>query len=203
MTRLFLLGALLPCVALAQTSDPALAPTADQFASDLEAVSHVLATVALIHGETGVYPRTPFGLLGSRQADRTRLRGRSLSALSVTPTSSGLTVRYVPLPTAPYVRQDRPVEMTVALEDGLYKAEYEIVRREDPDDGGDRIAYDQAGRYRVARGFGMACVDLEVVQRQLAAGTFRAEPGTLGPEPLTVQVHPVGRDSPVFYREVR
>ena len=209
MTRLLLLLALAPGLAFAQNldtdleGDPALAATSDQFQDDLEGVTAVLATVALVHGETGAYPRTTFGLLGSRQAGRTGLRARSLSEMSVTPTADGVTVRYVPLPTAPYVRRDRVVEMTVTLDDGLYSADYEVVRREDPDDGGDRIAYDRAGRYLVTRGYGTACADLEVVQGQLRDGTFRAEPGTLGPRPLTVRVHPVGEDEPVFYREVR
>ncbi len=209
MMRLLLLAALAPTLAFAQTaaledsSDPALASTSAQFQSDLEGVTSVLATVALLHGETGAYPRTTFGLLGSQPASRTGLRMRSLSEMSVTPTSDGVTIRYVPLPVAPYVRRDRVVEMSVVLEDGLYSADYEILQREDPDDGGDQIAYDRAGRYLVTRGFGTACVDLEVVRERLAEGTFQPEPGTLGRESLTVRVHPVGSPSPVFYQEVR
>ncbi|MGB3541979.1 hypothetical protein [Rubrivirga sp.] len=207
MTRsLLLAAALLPSLALAQVadlSDPALASTSTQFQNDLEGVTAVLATVALIHGESGDYPRTTFGLLGSRHAVQTGLRSWHLSEMSVTPTSSGVTVRYVPLPTEPYVRRDRIVEMVIELEDGLYSTDYEITRREDPDDGGDRIVYDQTGRYLVTRGYGTACADLEVVRAQLADGSFRAEPGTLGPEPLTVRVHPVGEAEPIFYREAQ
>ena len=200
MIRPLLLAALVAAPSLAQ-SDPALAPTDAQFRDDLRAITNVVATAALVHDATGAFPATTFGLLGSRPADRTRLRGTPLSDLTVSRNVDGVVIRYVPLPVSPYVRRDRVVEMTVALEDGLYQADYEIVRREDPDDGGDRIAYDRAGRFLVTRGYGTACVDLEVVRARLADRTFRAEPGTLGPEPLTVQVHPVGEAEPVFYRE--
>ena len=65
MTRLlFLAAALAPALVAAQPADPTvlegddtLAPTAAQFQDDLEGVTSVLATVALIHGETGAYPR--------------------------------------------------------------------------------------------------------------------------------------------------
>ena len=48
---------------------------------------------------------------------------------------------------------------------------------------------------------GTACVDAATVREQLAAGTYSNAPGTLGPEPLTVRVVPVGADTPVYYQE--
>ncbi len=203
MTRLLLLAVLTTAPVLAQ-SDPALAGTADQFRDDVRVVTAMVATAALAHDADGAFPRTPFGLLGSADAGRTGLRDVALSDLSVGGDGDRLVLDYTPLPRDPYVRQDRVVRVVVTRDaDGLYQGAYEITRRADPDDGGERLPYDVAGRYRVERGFGTACVDVETVRTQLAAGSFDAEPGTLGPTPLTVRVHPPGEDEPVFYEEGR
>ncbi|WP_420454250.1 hypothetical protein [Rubrivirga sp.] len=203
MTRLLLLAALVAAPALAQ-SDPALAGTADQFRDDVRAVTAMVATAALLHDADGAFPRTPFGLLGSAQAGRTDLRSFPLSDLLVGGDGDRLVLDYTPLPQDPYVRQDRVVRVVVTRDaDGLYKGAYEITRRADPDDGGERLPYDVAGRYRVERGFGTACVDVETIRLQLASGSFDPEPGTLGPTPLAIRVHPPGEDEPVFYQEGR
>ena len=203
MIRTLLLAALVAAPVLAQ-SDPALAPTADQFRDDLRAITNVVATAALVHDATGAYPTTTFGLLGAAAADRTRLRATPLSDLTVGRDGDGIVVRYVPLPVDPYVREDRVVEVAVSRgEDGLYKGTYEILRRADPDEGGERLPYDVAGRYRVTRGFGTACVDVATVRQRLAAGAYAPEPGSLGPEGLTVRVHPPGEAAPVYYEEGR
>ena len=202
MTRALPLAALVAASASAQTGDATLAPTADQFRDDLRVVTHLVATTALVHDATGAFPDTPFALLGSRQATRTELRAVPLSDLGVEAGPDRVTYTYVPLPTDPYVRTDDVISLTVTRNaDGTYAGDYEIVRREAPADGGERIAYDRAGRYYVTRGFGTACVDVATVEAQLAAGTFAPEPGTLGPEPLTVQVRPVGEAAPVLYHE--
>lgn len=211
MTRfltLLPLVALLAGPAAAQTadrapdSDPALAATADQFRDDLRTVTHMVATAALAHDAAGAFPATPFELLGSAAAGRTDLRSVALSDLTVGRDGERLVLTYVPLPTDPYVRQDRVVRLVVTPgADGRFTGDYEIRRRDDPDRGGRTLPYDVAGRYLVERGFGTACVDLAVVRGQLAAGTFAPEPGTLSAEPLTVRVHPVGQAEPVFYRE--
>ncbi|PAP77808.1 hypothetical protein [Rubrivirga marina] len=181
-------------------ADEGLFETDRQFRDDLRAITNVVATAALVHDATGAYPTTTFGLLGSRPADRTRLRGMPLSDFTVSRDGDGVVVRYVPLPVDPYVREDRVVRVTVTQDaDGLYKGDYEILRQADPDEGGERLPYDVAGRYRVTRGYGTACVDVATVQQQLAAGSYAPEPGTLGPEPLTTRVHPVGDDEPVYY----
>ncbi len=210
MTRFLLAFLLAAPLAGAQTprpateaGDPALAATADQFRDDLRTVTAMVATAALVHDADGAFPRTPYELLGSVSADQTDLRDVALSSLSVTG-GERMVLDYVLLPQSPYVRQDRVVRVEITRDaDGLYKGAYEITRRADPDDGGARLPYDVAGRYRVERGVGTACVDVATARLQLAAGSFTAEPGTLGPTPLTVRVHPPGERAPVFYQESR
>ena len=212
MTRLFtlaLLAAVAAGPALAQdmadgpmTGDPALAGTADLFRQDLRLVTNLVATAALAYDADGAFPTTAFGLLGSPAAARTDLRSTPLSDLTLSRDGTRLVLTAVPLPTDPYVREDRVVRLTVTPgEGGRFTGDYEVVRRADPDQGGRPLPYDQAGRYLVERGFGTACVDLPVVQGLLAAGTYAPEPGTLSAEPLTVTVHPPGDAEPVFYRE--
>ena len=186
----------------APASDPVLAPTADRLRDDLRTVTHMVATAALAYDAAGEFPTTPFGLLGSAAAAQTGLRATPLSDLAVSRDGDRLVLSYVPLPQSPYVRQDRVVRLVVTPgADGRFTGDYEVRRREDPDRGGRALPYDTAGRYRVERAFGTACVDLAVVQGQLAAGTFAPEPGTLSAEPLTIRVHPVGESAPVYYRE--
>lgn len=187
--------------AIAYADDEALRDVDRRFRADLRTITNVVATAALVHDEDGAYPSTAFDLLGNPAADRTDLRGTPFSTLSVSRDGDGVTVRYVPLPTDPYVRMDRVVEITVSQDaDGRYNGDYEVLRREDPDDGGAQIPYDTAGRYRVTRGFGTACVDVGTVRQRLAAGTYAPEPGSLGPEGLTVRVHPPGEAEPVYYQ---
>ena len=186
----------------AALSDPALAPTAEQLRDDLRTVTHMVATAALARDAAGDFPTTPFGLLGSAAASRTGLRAVALSELTVGRDGDRLVLSYVPLPEDPYVREDRVVRLVVTPgAGGRFTGDYEIRRRADPDQGGRTLPYDTAGRYLVERAFGTACVDLAVVQGQLAAGTFAPEPGTLSAEPLTIRVHPVGEAAPVYYRE--
>lgn len=201
MIRALVLATLLAAPALAQ-SDPALAPTADRFRADLTTVTAMLATAALVHDATGTFPDTPYALLGSADADRTGLRDVPLSEISVSRDGDGIAVRYVPLPVAPYTRDDEVVTLDISrADDGTYSGAYRITRRADPDDGGRMIPYDTAGRYRVDRGSGTACVDVATVRERLAAGTYTNAPGTLGPEPLTVRVVPLDADAPVYYQE--
>lgn len=200
-SRALLLAPLLVASAFAQ-SDPALAPTADRFRADLTTVTAVLATAALVHDASGTFPSTPYTLLGSMEAGRTGLRAAALSEISVSRDGAGIAVRYVPLPVAPYTRDDEVVTLDITrASDGTYSGAYRITRRADPDDGGRTLPYDIAGRYRVDLASGTACVDAATVREQLAAGTYSNAPGTLGPEPLTVRVVPVGADTPVYYQE--
>ncbi len=181
-------------------ADEGLFETDRQFRDDLRAITNVVATIALVHDATGAYPTTTFGLLGSTWADRTGLRKTPLSDLTVSRNGDGIVVRYVPLPVDPYVREDEVVQVTIAQDpDGLYKGAYEILRQADPDEGGERLPYDVAGRYRIVRGYGTTCVDVATVQERLAAAAYAPEPGTLGPEPLETRVHPAGETEPVYY----
>ena len=202
MTRALLLTALLAAPALAQTTgDPALAPTADRFRTDLRTITNVVATAALVYDRTGAYPDTPYALLGSRAADQTGLRRTPISFLSLDRSGDQVVVELVPLPSDPYVRTDDVMRITVSRgADGLFTGDYEIRRRQAPADGADPLPYDRTGRYLVTRGFGTACVDLGTVQDRLAAGTYAPEPGTLGTRELTVEVRPVGEAEPVLYR---
>ena len=182
-------------------TDPALAPTAEQFRDDLRTITNMVATAALVHDATGAFPTTAFGLLGHPAADRTALRTTPLSSFNVSTDGGRLVLDYVPLPEDPYVRQDDVVRVVVTPgADGRYTGDYEIRRRDDLDRGGRMLPYDTAGRYRVERGYGTACVDLATVRDRLAAGTYAPEPGTLSTEPLTIRVHPTGEAAPVFYQ---
>lgn len=186
----------------AVVSDPVLAPTAEQFRDDLRTVTNMVATAALVHDDAGGFPATAFGLLGSPAASRTGLRATPLSDLAVSRDGERLVLSYVPLPTDPYVPEDRVVRLVITPgADGRFTGDYEIRRRANPDRGGRTLPYDTAGRYRVERGFGTACVDIGVVRGLLAAGTYAPEPGTLSDAPLTIRVRPVGEDAPTYYRE--
>ena len=203
MTRLptLLLLAAAASAAAAQ-NDAALAPAADAFRDDLRVVTNVVATAALVHDATGAFPTTPFALLGSREAGRTDLRATPLSALTAQTDGGRAVYEAVLLPTDPYVREDEVVRVTVYRgDDGLYKGDYEVRRREAAADGAASLPYRVDGRYRIGRGLGTACVDVATVRQRLAAGTYAPEPGALGPEGLTVRVVPPGASEPVYYQE--
>ena len=175
------------------------AATTDQFREDVRLITRAVATAALVHDATGAYPSTPFALLGSRAGAQTGLRTAPLSALTVEDDGAALAVEIVPLPTAPYERADDVVRVVVTRdEDGLYKGRYEIRRRMAPEEGGDQIAYDRRDGLVVTRAFGTACVDVETVRQQLAAGAFDAEPGSLGPSPPEIRVHPAADEPTLF-----
>lgn len=196
-----LLGAApLAAPVLAQTGDPALAPTADALRADLEPVMRLAATAALAHAETGAFPASAFDLLGRSWATDTEARALPLSSLDVTASEAALEVGFVPLPTDPYVREDHVVSLTLRPEaGGSYRGEYQIVRREDPDLGGGVLPYDLAGRYRVERALGTFCIEAERVRALLARGAFSADPTALSDEPLTMRVHPPGEPEPVYF----
>lgn len=198
MRRLALLLAVLAAPALAQDLPAA---TADQFRDDVQLVTRTVATVALLHNADGVYPSTAFALLGGRAAGQTGLRGgasAALSALTVETDGSSVAIEMVPLPREPYAREDDVIRIVVSLDDGYYKGRYEIQRREDPDDGGGTVAYDRRDGLIVTRAFGTACVDVEEARAQLMAGTFTAAPGSLGPSPLEIRVHPDAPEPTLF-----
>ncbi len=198
MTRTLLVALLVAASASAQ--DAPLASTADRFEADLALLTRVASTAALAHDADGAFPSSAFGLLGSRWADQTDLRAEPLSSFAVSASGAGVTIDYVPLPVAPYVREDLVVRLTLTPESGgRYRGAYEIRRRTDPDDGARPLPYDVAGRYRVERGFGTLCVEAARIREVLAAGPFVPDPSRLSSEPLTVRVHPPGEDAPVFY----
>ena len=212
MTRLLLLAALAaPLAASAQSdpaldrrpisSDPALAPTAAQFGSDLDVLARLTATAALVRERTGQFPTTPFALLGSDEAGPTGARALPLSALDVTAAGDSLVMRYVPLPVAPYVREDLVVTATVTRNAaGLARVRHEMRRYADPDDGSRLLLYDRAGTYRVERGYGDLTLDVVAARRAVDAGAFAPRDvfeTSLGD--LTVRVHPTGEAQPVYF----
>ena len=201
MTRLPLLLVLLATApALAQTEDAALSQTAAVFAGDLADLTRLAAAAALVHERTGAFPATPFALLGAPEASQTGARTFPLSELSVVATADSVVVRYVPLPVAPYVREDLVVAATVRPDGaGLYTVRHEMRRRADPDDGGRSLLYDRAGVYEVGRGFGALCIDAARARAAITGGRFVPDPSLLGPEPLTVRVHPPGEAEPVYF----
>lgn len=204
MTRPLALAVLLTAApALAQTGDPALAPTADALRGDLGTVLRVASTAALVHAETGAFPATPFDLLGRSWATDTGVRSTPLSSMTVAGTGAEAEVGFVPLPTDPYVREDEVVTLTLRPgAGGLYRGEYQIIRRADPDDGGATLPYDVAGRYRVERAFGTFCIEADRLRALVAEGQFAPDPALLSDEPLTLRVHPPGEPEPVYYEVV-
>lgn len=195
MIRTLSLAVLLAASANAQT----LSQTDALFRSDLTTVARVAATASLIHDQTGAFPATPFALLGSGWADRTGLRGVSLSTISVEPAADGVRVVYNPLP-CPYVSDDLVAEVVVTRQpDGDYLATHELRRRADPDRGGRALPYDRADGVRVDEAGGTLCVDLAVVQQALADGTFASTLPHLDGDGLPVRVRSLdGRDRVLY-----
>jgi len=199
MKRLALMAALVAAPVFAQDLPAA---TADQFRDHVQLVTRTVATVALLHDADGAFPSTAFDLLGGREAGRTGLRGSAaaaLSALSVENDGPMVSIEIVPLPTAPYEREDDVIRVIVTRDgDGLYQGRYEIQRRAAPEDGAKVLDYDRRDGLVVTRAFGTACVDPAMVREQLAAGTFDAAPGSLGPAPLQIRVHPAAAEPTLF-----
>lgn len=200
MKRLLLAALLTSGPALAQTGDPALAPTAEALRADLGTVMQVAATAALAHDRTGAFPTSAFDLLGRSWSTDTGVRAVPLSSLDVAPAGDAVQIDYVPLPTDPYIREDEVVTLTLRPEaDGTYRGEYQITRRADPDDGGRSLPFDVTGRYRVERAFGTFCIEADRLGARVASGQSVTEPGVLSGEPLTMRVHPPGEAEPVYY----
>lgn len=196
-------AALLVAVGPVHAQDDPLAPLASRFRADVQTVGRLAATAALVHERTGLFPSTPFDLLGSVEAGRTGLRSVPLSALEVSRDGGGgLRVVYVPLP-SPYVRDDEVVTVVVHPDsaDGAYRARYEIHRRADLDLGGAPLTYERAPGYRVERGIGTICFDADRVRALLATGDAGLPPQRWSEEPLAIRLHPVGRPEPVFYAD--
>lgn len=234
MTRLVLFAALLASAApaAAQTSLPdgddgldakgrPLATlsgeqkVAMRFEADLADLARLAATAALVHERTGAFPGTPFALLGSPDAALTQATTLRLSALSVETAGDSLVMRYVPLPTAPYVREDLVVTATVRPDGpGRYAVTHEMRRSEDADDGARALLYGRAGDYRVERGIGRLCIETARVREMENSFTptpFDGDPFAVGrryrPDqfsaaPMTLQIHPPGESEPVFFETV-
>ena len=214
MLRSLLLAALVAAPAAAQpagdaarsASDPALAPTEARLRADLAPALRLATTAILVHDRTGSFPRDAFALLGADEAGPTGARALPLSALTMEAPPAEATgavgaFRVVPLPTAPYVRDDTPMHVVVLRrDDGTYEVQTRVRRERDPDLGGGALLYDAVGRYAVQSGVGVVCVDLARVRAMLAGGTFSPEPTALSDEPFIVRVVPPGEDAPVYYR---
>lgn len=201
MRLLLLLAVVLAAAPAFAQSDSPLAATADTFRDDLSGLARLATTAALVHERTGAFPATPFALLASPEADGTDVRDFRLSALDVTAAGDSLTMRYVPLPVAPYVREDLVVTATVRRDaDGRYAVRHEMRRFTAPSDGAKRLLYDRAGIYNVERGYGDLCIDAAMARTQIGAGTYTptsALVATAGD--LTLRVHPPGEAEPVFF----
>ena len=198
---LFLAMALAAAPVFAQADAP-LARTADTFRDDLSGLARLATTAALVHERTGAFPASPFALLGSPEADGTAARDFRLSVLDVTAAGDSLAMRYVPLPVAPYVRENLVVTATVRrAPDGRYTVRHEMRRFEADADGGGRLLYDRAGVYRVERGYGDLCIDAQAARTQIAARTYTPMSALVATTAgdLTLRVHPPGEAAPVFY----
>jgi|GEM_PF-6168224 len=211
MLRVLLLLVVLAGPAVAQAdgaSDPTLVPTEARLLADLDPALRLATTAILVQARTGAFPADAFALLGSDEAGPTGARALALSSLTMEAPPAGVggrtpvgAFRVVPLPTAPYVRDDTPMHVVVLQRgDGTYEVQTRIRRERDPDLGGGALLYDQVGRYAVQSGVGVVCVDLARVRAMIAADAFSPAPTALSSEPFTVRVVPPGEDAPVYYR---
>lgn len=207
---LFLVVALAATPAFAQSRGP-LESTAALFRGDLSDLARLATTAALVHDRTGAFPATPFALLSSPEADTTAARAFHLSAFDVMTAGDSLVMQYVPLPVAPYVRENLVVTATLRREPGgLYTVRHEMRRFEADADGGGRLLYDRAGVYEVERGYGGLCLDVTEVRRELATGRYNPLSAVVEPQQSllgiqssagtpAVRVHPPGEATPVYY----
>jgi hypothetical protein len=193
---LALLAALLPAPALAQADAPT--PAADAAAAslegDLETLSLLAATAALVRERTGAYPATAFQLLSSPEADRTGARGLVLSGLTLAPSGDALEVRYGRTPTA-----EDPTERGAAFtlapdaEAGGYAARFTLSRTADRDFGGRRLDFANEGDLRVVNARGRLCLDLGRMAALSTRAAWAAAAPYLGPrEALSVAFDATG-----------
>ena len=208
-TLLLALAATALAAPVAAQTDAPLARTAARFETDLADLARLATAAVLVRERTGAFPATPFELLGAPEAAETRARSFPLSELTVAAAGDSLTMRYVPLPVSPYVREDLVVTATLRPDaDGRYTVTHEMRRRRDAEDGGGALLYDRAAEYRVERGFGRLCIDPALARAMVADGTFgnaafprMALNATTGD--LRLRVHPPGEAEPVFFETAR
>lgn len=148
---------------------------ADALDRQIEEPGLLAATALLYHAQRGAYPNDAFGLLGSPAARETGLQSLGLSALALSPTSDGLTMRYTLLPTAADP-SERFGSVTVAETDtvGTYTVDLMMERTSDPDFGGHALPLAQEGAYAVVRAKGSLCADVETVRAR--AGRDAGDP---------------------------
>ncbi len=169
LTYLALLAvALLPALAAAQdvTDREPVSDDVDAAAAamedDLQVLSLLAATAALIHERTGAYPAGAFELLGAPEADRTGARGLLLSSLTVTPSADGVDVAYGRTPWA-----EDPTERGAAFtlapdaEAGGYAARFTLSHNADADFGGRRLLIAREGALEVRDASGRICLGLD------------------------------------------
>lgn len=197
--------------------DASLSPedaVARRFQADLADLARLASTAALVHERTGAFPDSPFALLGAPEARETHAPSFRLSSLDVSATATEMTMAYVPLPTAPYVREDLVVNATLRMTaPGSYTVTHEMKRREDADDGGETRLYARTRDFRVQRGVGDLCIETDQVRARIADGSFaptpfdgdpyavarRYRPDTFSAEPMTLRMHPPGEAEPALY----
>ncbi|HLA64129.1 MAG TPA: hypothetical protein VK610_06855 [Rhodothermales bacterium] len=189
-TLLFLLigGVLAPIPARAQLVVPP-EPVADEIDAaagaledDVEVLSLLAATAALIHERTGSYPATQFALLGSPEADRTGAVGLLLSGLTLTPTAAGLEVSYGRTPWAGD-GSEHGATFTLApdAEAGGYAARFTLSRTADIDFGGRRLLFAREGELEVRNAGGRICLDLGRMAGLQSREQWREAAPYLGP----------------------
>ena len=222
---LFLLALLAAPAALAQgdgigadgrplASLPAEQQVALHFQADLADLARLASTAALVHERTGAFPDSPFVLLGAPEARETNAPSFRLSSLDVSASATEMTMTYVPLPTAPYVREDLVVRATLRMTaPGSYAVEHTMTRRADAEDGGETRLYGRTRDLLVERGVGRLCIETAQVRALVADGSFaptpfdgdpravarRYRPDAFSAEPMTLRMHPPGEPEPVLF----
>ena len=168
LAGLLLAAALTAAAASAQPAGATAPPTSDADAAaaalepDLDVLSLIAATAALVRERTGVYPSTPFQLLSSPEADRTGARGLLLSTLALTPAGDALEVRYGRTPTlADPTERGATFTLAPDAEAGGYAARFTLSRTTDAEFGGRRLDFADEGALRVVNAGGRLCLDLD------------------------------------------
>ena len=136
----------------------------------LDAPGRLLAAAALVHAETGAFPETAFDLLKTDEARRAGAQSLRLSQLEPTASRDGFTAIFT-TPAQPDGDVEQRGEIGVQVTgQGLYTATFRLTENGDGDLGRGRRDLAQSGQMVVRSAQGTLDVEIEELERALAAG---------------------------------
>lgn len=186
---LVLVVALAGCAGLDEAQRNDLDRAATALDAQLDAPGLLAATAILHHAQHERYPSDAAALLGSAAARETGLQQLGLSALTLSPDSDGLTMRYTLLPTQGDP-SDRLGSISVAASDtsATYNVRIRMERIVDPDLATRPLPLAQEGQYAVVRANVTLCADVETLRAR--AGQNAGDPPLDGSTSYTVTFTP-------------